>query len=103
MICDDVLTLVGEVPAAHGVFEPVAEPQRKVFCQVNSVSRSEYFHALAAGITPRFSVRISEAADYQGEKIAIYHGERLRVIRTYVQKHAIELTLGEVTVDAEPI
>ena len=101
MICDDVVSLVNEAPAAHGIFEAgVSETATQVFCQVESVSRSEYWHALQNGLEPSYVLRISEYADYGGQKIVVFRGRRYRVLRTYVTEHAIELTIGEATHDA---
>ena len=100
MICDDVCYLIAENPQAHGVFDKPQEPEIPVFCQVLSVSRSEYWHALQNGIEPSFVLRFSEYADYHGEKLLQFRGKRWRVIRTYVTDHAVELTIGEVTADA---
>ena len=45
MICDDVCKLVSEAPAAHGIFDPPQETMTEVFCQVESVSRTEFWRA----------------------------------------------------------
>lgn len=100
MICDDVVSLVNEAPAAHGIFEAHTETATQVFCQVESVSRTEYWHALQNGLEPSYVLRISEYADYAGQKVVIFRGRRYRVLRTYVTEHAIELTIGEATTDA---
>jgi len=100
MVRDDVLTLIGEDPTEHGVFETVYEPRTQVFCKVQSVSRTEYWRALSNGIEPSFAFTLSEYVDYHGEKIVEYHGKRYRVIRTYVTDNSIELECGEVTDDA---
>ncbi len=120
MICDDVIYLIGEVPAAHGIFQQVEEPRRMVYCQVNSVTRYEYYRARDNGLEPSYVFRLSEAEDYQGEKIVEYRGKRYRVMRTYAHgdraeanlsksdraqasmaRTSIDLTVGEVHVDAE--
>ena len=120
MINDDVITLVSEAPKAHGIFEPAAETGRQVYCQVNSVTRSEFWRAHEAGLNPSYVFRLSEAEDYQGEKIVIYRGVRYRVLRAYAHgdraeanlskadraqasmaRTSIDLTVGEVTVDGQ--
>lgn len=120
MICDDVIELVAEAPRAHGIFEETVETRRKVFCQVNSVSRYEFYRAREAGLQPNFVFRLSESDDYHGEKIVIYRGVRYRVLRTYAHgdraeanlsksdraqasmaRTSIDLTVGEVTVDGQ--
>lgn len=120
MICDDVIYLVRENPQAHGIFDKPAETQRMVFCQVNSVTRNEFWRAHEAGLNPQFVFRLSEEADYRGEKIVIYKGVRYRVVRAYAHgdrseanlsshdraqasraRNSIDLTVTEVTHDAE--
>lgn len=100
MLRDDVIMLVKEIPAAHGVFDKPMEKQKEVFCRVQSVSRSEFWRAKQNGLEPQFIFTLSEYADYHDEKIVLYHEKRYRVIRTYVTDHEIELEVGEVTADA---
>lgn len=100
MICDDVIYLISETPAAHGVFTQSTETQKMCYCRVDSVTRSEFYKARENGIQPIYLFVLSEYADYNGEKIVIYNGTRYRVIRSYVKNHAVELTVGEATADA---
>lgn len=100
MLRDDVITLVREVPAAHGIFNKPEERQKECFCKVQSVSRSEFWRARQNGIEPQYIFTLSEYADYHDEKIVIYHDKRYRVLRTYVTEHEIELECGEATADA---
>ena len=46
---------------------------RRVFCDVGSVSASEYFEAAQVGIAPEYRVTMF-APDYQGEQIAQLDG-----------------------------
>lgn len=88
----DVAELIAETPKVHGVFEPPIESTREVFCEVRSVSRSEVYQGMAVGVTPTVIFVLSIDEDYQNEKELIYHGERYRVIRTYIADDGIELT-----------
>lgn len=99
MIRDDVLYLVGESPEAHGVFDPPTENRRMVYCQVLSVGRTEYYQALSHGLHPDIIFRLSTRLDYEGEKILEWDNRRYRVIRTYSDGDAIELTAEEITAD----
>lgn len=101
MIRDDVLYLIDEAPAAHGIFDKPQETQTMVYCQVRSVSRSEFWRAFENGIEPELVFVLSEYADYQGQKVLLYNGKRYRVVRTYVTQHAVELTAAPATADAE--
>lgn len=99
MIRDDVIYLVSEDPAAHGVFNKPEEVQKMCYVRVNSVSRNEYYKALNNDLRPEYVFELSEYADYSGEKIIVYNGKRYRVIRSYVSEHSVELTVEEATVD----
>ena len=100
MMFRDVITLISESPAAHGVLDDVTETQNQVFCSVRSVGMNEAYQAMSNGLHPQFVFVLSECGDYNGEKIVIYHEKRYRVIRTYQQNQGIELTVEEVTIDA---
>ena len=101
---DDVLYLISESPEAHGIFaEDVAETERMVFCRVKSVSRYEYFRGLDNGLELTYIFTLSDAAEYGGEKICTFHGDRYRVARTYVNNDGtIDLTVERITTDAIP-
>lgn len=103
MMRSDVITLISESPAAHGIFDTKTETERAVFCEVKSVGYREYFEALAQSLHPSFVFVLRDYAEYQGEKICVYHDVRYRIIRTYVTpQQTIELTVEEATVDATP-
>lgn len=97
-----VLTLISENPQAHGIFSTVTETKRTVFCEIRSVSYAEYYRALEQDLRPTFIFRLADYAEYQNEKICEFDGTRYRVIRTYVDNTAIELTVEEATVDMTP-
>lgn len=96
----DVITLVSESPAAHGVLDEITETQKQVFCTVRSVGMSEAYQAMSNGLHPQFVFILSDYADYDGEKVAIYNGKQYRIIRTYRQNQGMELTVEEATIDA---
>ena len=80
---DDVLSFVAQTYTqdAYGVRRP-AETEREVFCQIESVTRSEFFGGGRSGLNPEQKF-IVFAADYQGESIVEYGGSRYAVYRTY--------------------
>ena len=100
MIRDDVIYLVSESPAAHGIFDKPQETLTTAFCQVKSVTRSEFWRAHENGLEPSLVFVLSEYADYEGQKVLIYDGRRYRVLRSYVTGHAVELTAAEILADA---
>lgn len=89
----DVITLIQEDPEAHGVFDAPQETGKTVYCEVRSASRSETYSAMAIGLNPQYVFVLSIEEDYNNEKDVIYHGDRYKVIRTYVSNDGIELTV----------
>lgn len=55
---------------------------KTVFCNVNSVSRNEFFEAGRNGLNPEF-VFTMFFGDYEGEHTLIYNGLAYAVYRTY--------------------
>ena len=95
----DVVTLVGENPAAHGAFDAPLNERRTVYTVVRSVGMQEAYQAMANGLHPSIVFTITDATDYLGEKIAEFHGKLYRVVRTYQKGFCIELTCEDITID----
>lgn len=93
MIRADVITLVAESPAAHGVFEAVTDAELEVFAEIRSVSRAEAYAAKSAGLEPEYIFRLTDYGDYNGQRKVVWNSQDWRVIRTYVDGQAIELTV----------
>lgn len=95
MMRADVIQLITENAAKHGVHTPVTETAREVYCTVRSASRSEFYTAMNAGIQPEYVFKLALAEDYQGERVVRYNGQKFRVIRTYMtEDDGIEITCG---------
>jgi len=79
----EVITLVAVTREQNdfGVWED-RESTRDVFCQVDSVSRSEFFDGGRNGLNPEFRFTMF-FGDYEGETIVIYKGKSYSVYRTY--------------------
>ena len=93
MMRADVIDLIKETASAHGVHQAVTEEARTVYCTVRSVSRSEFYNAMNAGIQPEYVFVLALAEDYQGERVVRYKGQKLRVVRTYkTADDGIEIT-----------
>ena len=102
MMRSDVITLISESPEEHGVFDARTESSREVYCYVKSVGYREYFEALSQALRPSFVFVLRDYAEYEGEKICVYHDTRYRIIRTYITaQQTIELTVEEATVDMD--
>ena len=94
MMRADVIQLITETASAHGVHESITETAREVMCTVKSVSRSEYYNALNAGINPTYVFYLTLSDDYQGERVVRYKGIKYRVVRTYMtDDDGIEITV----------
>lgn len=75
---------------AYGVW--VESPtSRMVFCQVDSVTRAEFFDGGRNGLNPEYRITMF-FGDYNGEKLLSYNGQTYSVYRTYQGKNdTIEL------------
>lgn len=129
MIRADVIFLINETPAAHGVFDsllygdyvpeqansltvdpnqiyqceilPVEETKELRYCTIRSVGYNEFYAAKSAGIEPTVIFRMEDYSDYGGQKIVEWNGTRYRVVRTYTNSQTIELTCELATNDRE--
>lgn len=99
MIRAEVITLVEENPAAHGVFDRATETGRDVFAEIRSVGYNEFYAAKSAGIEPSIVFVLQDYMEYDGEKIVLFDSKRFRVVRTYTNGQTIELTCEVATND----
>lgn len=79
----DVIALVAETETkdAYGVYQKATQ-EREVFCQVDSVTRSEFFEAGRNGLNPEYRFTMF-AGDYNGERTVKYNGKTYGIYRTY--------------------
>lgn len=90
----DVVTLIAELPNAHGVLDDAGEDRRDVFCVSKSVGMNEVYQAQATKLAPELKLVLSHDFEYQGERECEFNGVRYSIIRTYVtETDGIELTL----------
>lgn len=102
MIRPDVIWLITENSRTHGVHEDVTDAERMVYCTVKSVTRSEYYAALNVGIRPEYIFELALAEDYHGERLAKFHDQKYRIIRTYeTDSGSLELTAERSDVNGE--
>lgn len=83
----NIVTLVGVIHKEDdiGNFVPI-ETKRDVYCNIASVSGSEWMEAGRIGIVPQYKITVFEY-DYQGEEIAELNGKRYGIYRTYIGKN----------------
>ncbi len=65
----------------YGIPRTVEADPREVMCYVDSVTRSEFFDAGRNGLNPEFVFRVF-FADYEGERLLEYNGNRYGIYRT---------------------
>ena len=65
-----------------GIQRAVEGEPREVMCQVDSITRAEFFEGGRNGLNPEYTFRMF-FGDYQGERLVEYRGNRYGVYRTY--------------------
>lgn len=78
-----VITLIAETKTqdANGVWQTTTTT-RDVFCQVDSVTRQEFFEAGRNGLNPEYRFTLF-FGDYEGERTVSYNGNTYGVYRVY--------------------
>lgn len=89
-----VLTLIGVTYSADSIGQQVPiETPRNIFCNISSVSSSEWFDGGKKGLNPEYRA-VMFSPDYNGEQIAELDGVRYGIYRTYLGRNeTIELYL----------
>lgn len=77
------ITLITEVPGAHGVFDFIQTTERTVRCTEKSISLELRSQANSAGLNPSLRIRLEHDFAYKGERLARYKGEQYKVINVY--------------------
>lgn len=90
----NVLTLISMIQKQDEVGNHIPEEvKREVFCNVESVSRAEWYDAGRNGMNPQYKITVF-AYDYENELIAEFEGVRYSIYRTYLKSDEdIELYL----------
>jgi len=85
----EVLTLIGTTRTQdeYGIWRETPTA-RNVFCQVNSITRSEFFDAGRNGLNPEFMFSMF-AGDYEGERTCEYRGQKYSIYRTYLGRNDV--------------
>lgn len=78
-----VIYLVSETfaPNTYKVMIPTKN-ERKVYCQVDSVTLTEWSEGGRLGLNPEFRMRLF-APEYHGESLLKYNGVMYQIYRTY--------------------
>lgn len=81
------INLIGKVYTTDAIGQMIAtETSRKVFCNMQSVTRAEFFAAGENGFKPELRATMF-APDYKGEETIEYNGIRYSIYRTYYAKN----------------
>lgn len=62
------------------------ETRRMVYCDVRSVTQSEWFEGGRNGLNPEYRFTMF-APEYHGENICEYNGNRYTIYRTYLARN----------------
>lgn len=105
MLKASAVILIAEDPQARGVFEEPTETEREIPCVEKSLGMKMRAEAMALGMAPEIRLEIAHEAEYQGEKIALYQGQRYAVIHAYPYEktNGLELLLQRIEGNAQPI
>ena len=94
------LTLIQEpITTYDDIGNPIisAPVESIVFCEVNSISRNEFYNASVAGLKPSIVFTI-HPYEYNDEEKIKFEDKSYKVIRTYLKNtEEIELTCEKVT------
>ena len=87
----DVITLVAQTITTDNYGNEVAkETEKTVFCEVDSISQTEFYAAANTELNPEYKFTIF-FGDYEGEEVVVFNGARYSVYRTYRTGDNLEL------------
>lgn len=87
----DVITLVTQTITTDKYGNEVAtETEKTVFCEVDSISQTEFYAAANTELNPEYKFTIF-FGDYEGEEVVVFNGARYSVYRTYRSGDNLEL------------
>lgn len=82
-----VINLIAKNPVQTNYMWVDQETKTEVFCDVRSITQTEWFEAGRAGIQHPAFIFIINRNEYSGEQIVEYEGQRYGVYRTYAAKN----------------
>lgn len=81
------IKLIKQIYRQDDILQWVAtEEERIVFCDVRSITQTEWFEAGRNGIQPAFIFTINRY-EYDNERIVEFEGKRYSVYRTYIGRN----------------
>lgn len=93
---DNSLILISNTDKTDDIGNQIIdEGKREIYCNVKSISRSEFYNASTAGLKPSL-IFLIHSFEYNNEEKVEFNGCAYNVIKTYmVNKDEIELTCEE--------
>ena len=87
----DVIALITQTITTDKYGNEVAtETERTVYCEVDSISQTEFYAAANTELNPEYRFTIF-FGDYEGESLVKFNGARYSVYRTYRTGDDLEL------------
>ena len=87
----DVLILIAQAITVDEYGNEVAtETERQIYCEVYSISQTEFYAAANTELNPEYRFDIF-FGDYQGEDVCLFNGNRYAIYRTYRAGDTLEL------------
>ena len=87
----DVITLITQTITTDKYGnEEATETERTVYCEVDSISQTEFYAAANTELNPEYRFTIF-FGDYEGESLVKFNGARYSVYRTYRTGDYLEL------------
>ena len=87
----DTLKLIAQEITIDDYGNEVAkETEKEVFCEVDSITQSEFYQAANTELNPEYKFTIF-FGDYEGEPLVEFHGVRYAIYRTYRADDNLEL------------
>ena len=87
----DVITLVTQTITTDKYGNEVAtETEKTVFCEVDSISQTEFYAAANTELNPEYKFTMF-VGDYEEEEVVVFNGARYSVYRTYRSGENLEL------------
>lgn len=87
----DVLTLIKQTVTTDKYGnEVITETESTVFCDVNSITQTEFFAAADTELNPEYQFTIF-FGDYNGESVVQYNDSKYAIYRTYRTGDDLEL------------
>lgn len=87
----DVITLITQTITTDKYGnEEATETERTVYCEVDSISQTEFYAAANTELSPEYRFTIF-FGDYEGESLVKFNGARYSVYRTYRTGDDLEL------------